>query len=150
MSAGTMTQAVTDEGVPDLPELVFPRGLVGFPDRQRFMLTRWGGEDSFFSVLHSLDQPGLDFVVVPPGLFFGDYAPEIDDDVASRLELEDAADALLLVLVTVAAKVEESTANLLGPLVVNLRTLQGGQAVLSPDRFSPRQSLIAGTSRLRS
>jgi flagellar assembly factor FliW len=149
MSAGTMTEPMTDEGVPDLPELVFSRGLVGFPDHQRFNLTRWGGEDSFFSVLHSLDLPGLDFVVMPPGLFFADYAPEIDDDLATRLALTSEEDALLLVTVTVAANVDESTANLLGPLVVNLRSLQGGQAVLSPERYSPRQPLVAGTSRLR-
>jgi flagellar assembly factor FliW len=149
MSAVAMTEPTADEGVPDLPELIFARGLVGFPDHRRFALIRWGEEDSFFSLLRSLDDPDLSFVVVPPAIFFGDYAPEIDDELARALELSSEDGALLLVMVTVAEQVEESSANLLGPLVVNLGTLQGGQAVLSPDRYSPRQPLVAGTSRLR-
>ena len=101
---------------PDLPELHFAAGLPGFPDARRFVLIRLGDELSPFSVLRSLDddpdsRPGLEFVVTHPAMFFPDYEPEIDDDVAGRLELKSAEDALLLVIVTVADPVSASTAN---------------------------------------
>ena len=110
-----------------LPELYFAGGLPGFPDARRFVLVRLGDEASPFSVLRSLDdgeddRPGLEFVVTHPAMFFPDYEPEIDDDVAGRLELKSAEDALLLVIVTVADPVSASTANLLGPIVVNRHT----------------------------
>jgi flagellar assembly factor FliW len=53
--------------------------------------------------LHSLDDPGLRFVVVPPATFFADYAPEIDDSVVTELGVESDDDVLALVVVTLGA-----------------------------------------------
>jgi flagellar assembly factor FliW len=132
----------------ELPELHFASGLPGFPDVRRFLLVRLGDELSPFSVLRSLDHgpddgPGLEFVVTHPGLFFPDYAPEIDDDTATRLELESADDALLLVIVTVAEPVAASTANLLGPIVVNRHTRAAAQAVLGNSGYATREALVS-------
>jgi flagellar assembly factor FliW len=132
---------------PDLPELHFATGLPGFPDARRFVLVRLGDEVSPFSVLRSLDdgpdnRPGLEFVVTHPGLFFPDYAPEIDDDIAGRLELKSADDALLLVIVTVTDPAAASTANLLGPIVVNRHTRAAAQAVLGNSGYATREALV--------
>jgi carbon storage regulator len=79
----------------ELPELRFASGLPGFPDARRFVLVRIGDELSPFSVLRSLDGGSdVEFVVTHPGLFFPDYAPEIDDDTADGLELKSGDDAL--------------------------------------------------------
>jgi flagellar assembly factor FliW len=131
----------------ELPELHFAGGLPGFPDVRRFVLVRLGDELSPFSVLRSLDDDsanpaGPEFVVTHPGLFFPDYEPEIDDDVAGRLELESADDALLLVIVTVADPVAASTANLLGPIVVNRHTRAAAQAVLGSSGYATREALV--------
>ena len=85
----------------------------------------------------------LEFVVTHPGLFFPDYAPEIDDDTANRLELESADDALLLVIVTVTEPVAASTANLLGPIVVNRHTRAAAQAVLGASGYNTREALVS-------
>ena len=132
--------ALTDT---DVPELTFPGGLPGFSDVRRFVLVRLGDELSPFSVLRSLDD-GVDveFVVTHPGLFFPDYEPEIDDDTANRLELTSADDALLLVIVTVADPVADSTANLLGPIVVNRHTRVAAQAVLGSSGYATREALV--------
>jgi flagellar assembly factor FliW len=131
----------------DVPELHFPSGLPGFPDVRRFVLVRLGDELSPFSVLRGLDEPAddrpaLEFVVTHPGLFFPDYEPEIDDDTANRLELTAADDALLLVIVTVADPVADSTANLLGPIVVNRHTRVAAQAVLGSSGYDTREALV--------
>lgn len=123
----------------DIPELLFPDGLMGFPDAKRFALISWGGEDSPFSLLHNLDDETLEFVVVPPSYFFPDYEPVIDDEVAARLGLSTADDALMLVIVTVPDEPRAATANLLGPVIINRHTLTAGQVVLSlPDDFVRR------------
>ncbi len=127
----------------DLPELRFRGGLPGFPDRERFTLSPWGDESSPFSLLRSLDSDDLSFVVVPPSLFFPEYEPEVADDTVAEIGIETADDAMVLVIVTVRRPVSESTANLLGPLVVNVHTLEGVQAVLDPDRYSPAEPLAA-------
>jgi len=134
----------------DLPELHFASGLPGFPDARRFVLVRLGDELSPFSVLRSLDDSpehpsGIEFVVTHPGLFFPDYEPEIDDDTAGRLELQSSDDALLLVIVTVADPVAASTANLLGPIVVNRHTRAAAQAVLGSSGYATREALVPTT-----
>lgn len=132
----------------EVPELHFAGGLPGFPDARRFVLVRLGEETSPFSVLRSLDdgpddQAGPEFVVTHPTLFFPDYEPVIDDDTVDRLELQSAEDALLLVIVTVADPVASSTANLLGPIVVNRHTRAAAQAVLGNSGYATREALVA-------
>ena len=127
----------------DVPELHFAGGLPGFPDVRRFVLIRLGDDASPFSVLRSLDDGSdLEFVVTHPGLFFPDYEPEIDDDTAQRLELKSADDALLLVIVTVGNPVSTSTANLLGPIVVNRHSRAAAQAVLGNSGYATREALV--------
>lgn len=122
--------------------MTFADGLAGFGGRRRFTLSRWGGDESPFSLLRSVDDADLAFVVVPPGLFFDDYQFDLGDDHVVRLGLESVEEALVLVIVTVPDRVQDATANLLGPLVVNTRTLVGVQAVLDPDRWPVRRRLV--------
>jgi flagellar assembly factor FliW len=139
----TPASASAAETATELPELHFASGLPGFPGVRRFVLVRLGDELSPFSVLRSIDdEGGPEFVVTHPGLFFPDYAPEIDDDTAGRLELESADDALLLVIVTVGEPVSASTANLLGPIVVNRHTRAAAQAVLGNSGYATREALV--------
>lgn len=121
----------------------FPQGIVGFGGPRRFRLTPWGGDGSPFSLLSSIDEPDLAFVVVPPAVFFADYEPEISDADVEALDLAGPEDALLLVIVTVPDTVRDATANLLGPLVVNTATNVGIQAVLAPERWPARRPLVA-------
>lgn len=123
-----------------VPQVLFPRGLPGFPGAQHFVLVRIGEEGSLFSALRCVDEE-LEFVVVPPHEFFPEYAPELDDDTVALLGLETADDALLLAIVTLADAIEDSTANLLGPIVVNRHTQNAVQAVLS-ERWSTRHRLL--------
>ena len=69
---------------PDLLTIAVPGGVAGFPSAERFALVELSPTSPFFR-LRSLDLPGLDFLVVPPAVFFPDYAPEIDDASAARL-----------------------------------------------------------------
>jgi flagellar assembly factor FliW len=135
------------DGLADPVEVELPAGLVGIPAARRFQLARWGGPDSPYALLRSLEVEDLEFVVVPPAPFFPDYAPVVDDDVVADLELSSADDAVVLVIVTVGDPVERSTANLLGPIVVNRSTRRGAQVVLSPEEHDPRHPLLAAAAQ---
>ena len=124
-----MTAVLTEVS---LPELTMTGGMAGFPDAERYVLVEVPEAGPMF-LLRSLDAPDLQFVVVPPSVFFPDYAPEIDDASAARLELTCSEDALLLVVLTVGDRAETATANLLAPIVINQRTRAAAQVVLQGD-----------------
>ena len=91
--AATMTSvehpAGHTEPVDEIPvlELVVP--FQGFPDHRRFALTRLD-EQGLMCALRSMEDPDLRFVVVPPALFFDDYAPQVDDSLVQTLEAGSA------------------------------------------------------------
>jgi flagellar assembly factor FliW len=134
--------AVAESAV-DTQELYFENGLPGFPEARRFTLIRWGDEQSPFSIMRAVELEGLEFVVVPPIVFFPDYAPEVDDATVGRLELNTAEDALVLAVVTLGDKPADATANLMGPIVVNRHTNKAAQAVLAQSGYDLRTPLVA-------
>lgn len=130
----------------DVPELVFASGLPGFPGERRFALVRWGAFEGPYSLMVDLDDPDVRFLVMPPYVFFPDYVVDLDDAIAAKVHLERPEDCLLLVIVTLGQRPEDATANLLGPIVVNLQTREGVQAVLAESGHSTRAPLAASTS----
>lgn len=135
--------AAVDEGQPETPTVTFRDGLPGFSAARSFSLQRWGGDDSPFSLLQSLDDDSLRFVVVPPDPFFPDYAPVLDDGDADRLGLTQPEDAIVLLVVNLGNRAEDATANLLGPVVINRHTLMAAQVVLSGQDLPPRRRLAS-------
>lgn len=135
------TDALPDPqiGHADQPEIRFSSGLVGYPAAQRFILEPCDG--GVFE-LRGLDD-GPDFVVVAPAPFFPNYAPVIDDETVDRLGLHGPDDALVLLVVTLRDRPEDASANTLAPLVINARTRDAAQVVLTGQPFSLRQPLLA-------
>jgi flagellar assembly factor FliW len=125
----------------DVPELRFANGLPGFPGERRFALVRWGASEGPYSLMVDLDDPEVRFLVMPPHLVYPDYVVDIDDAIATKVHLERAEDCLLLVIVTLTGRPEDATANLLGPVVINLSTREGTQAVLAESGYSTRTPL---------
>ena len=137
-----MEVRTTRFGVIDIAEdrvITFARGLLGFPQHQRFCLLE-PGEDACFFWLQSVDDPELAFVVTDPSLFVSDYSVQIRPEQMASLNLKDLADAQVFVIVN---KVDQTlTGNLQGPLVVNTLTRSGEQMVLAEKKWTTRHPLM--------
>src|SRR5436190_15006117 len=129
------------EAVTDVVEINFPAGLPGFPQAHRFELAPWGPAGSPFMMLSSVDDPEVGFVVVPPWVFYPDYEFELDNGTAERLSLASSEDAVVFAVVTLRDRPEDSTLNLLGPIVVNRFTHEAAQVVLPNSGYSVRAPL---------
>ncbi|NYI99847.1 flagellar assembly factor FliW [Nocardioides thalensis] len=117
----------------DIPVIELAHPLPGFPHDQRFALVRLD-DDGVLMAFRSLEREDLQFVVVPPSPFYPDYAPEISDDVVTDLEIGDASDVLVLLVVHAGASLADTTVNLRAPLVINTGTRRACQVVLDdPD-----------------
>jgi flagellar assembly factor FliW len=129
----------------DVVEINFPAGLPGFPDAHRFELAPWGPAGSPFMLLSSADDPEVGFVVVAPWVFYPDYEFELDSGMAERLSLDQAEDAVIFAVVTLRDRPEDSTMNLLGPIVVNRFTHEAAQVVLPSAGYSVRAPLAVAS-----
>jgi flagellar assembly factor FliW len=125
----------------DVAEITFPAGLPGFPHAHRFTVAPWGPAGSPFLLLSSREDADIGFVVVPPWVFYPEYDFELDNDTAERLALAAAEDAVVFAVVTLRERPEDSTLNLLGPIVVNRFTHEAAQVVLPSAGYSVRAPL---------
>ncbi len=124
-------------------EFTLPAGLIGFPEARRIELI-YNPEELPFLWLRCAEEQALNFIVVEPHVLVSDYAIEISDDDAARLGIAAPEDAFLLNIVTIRpAAPEHATVNLIGPIVVNRRTLVGRQVVIANFHdYSARHPLV--------
>ena len=119
----------------DLPaELHFPHGLVGLPDLHRFSLGTL--DDTPFLLLDSLDDSVFGFIVAPADLARHGYAGQVRDQGMATGE------DIVLVVLAVHGTPPVMTANLAGPIVVDLAGT-ATQVVLEGDAF-PLRASVAG------
>jgi flagellar assembly factor FliW len=119
--------AMTDTAV-DMPILDMAVPMSGFPAHRRFVLVRLN-DDGLLYAFTSVDDPELRFLVAPPEPFFPDYAPEIENDTLAALNTKDPD--RLLVMVVITAGMNETTANLLAPIIVDRDSRRAMQIVLT-------------------
>lgn len=116
--------------------LEFPAGIPAFEDCTRFQLFHDADSDEprvFW--LQSLDRPDLLFSLTDPALLGLRYELELSDAEVASLRLADPADAVVLLMVYRDGEAGDGQhpalahlrANLLGPLVLNLREKRGLQ-----------------------
>jgi flagellar assembly factor FliW len=111
-----------------LPTITMAVPMPGFPAHREFVLVRLN-EEGLLYAFTSIDDPELRFLVAPPEPFFPEYAPEIEDEVFAALNTKDPDRLLLMVVIT--AGVNETTANLLAPIVVDRDSMRAMQVVLN-------------------
>ena len=144
MSTATLTHAVDSRSasvVEEIPVIDMVEPMPGFPGVRRFALVRLD-EEGVLCALRSVDEPSLRFLVVPPHLFFPDYAPVVDDATVAALGIESPDDVVVLAVVNAGDSPVDATVNLLAPVLVNTATRQGAQVVLTDD-LPVRAPLVA-------
>jgi flagellar assembly factor FliW len=113
--------------------VTFASGLLGFPECRRFALLPGAAAMDGTYWLQSLEYPALAFLLIDPFVFFPDYSVDVAQGDAADLDRTGAsgpADMALLAIVTLPASAAgRPTANLQGPIVLNLRTRRGKQLV---------------------
>lgn len=108
----------------------FPDGLAGFENCKRFKLFHEEGKPTVFW-LQCVDDPDVMFPVVAPEQLDLEYQIELSDEDCSLIELQDGADAAVVVIIyRDAAKDGKIAANAQSPVVLNLKSRKGMQKIL--------------------
>ncbi len=122
--------------------LVFPSGILGFPDWTKYVILDHD-TDAPFKWLQCVEEPHLAFVILDPALFKPDYHITITADALIEIQkLEDDELSVVTILTIPSDDPTAVTANLRGPLVMNHRTRLCKQLVL-PEELPTRYPLFA-------
>jgi flagellar assembly factor FliW len=115
----------------------FPEGLPAFESVKDFVFVH-KPDLSPFLFMHALEPSDLSFVCVDPFLVNARYRPTISDADVSALHVQSPADLLLLSIVTVARDVRNTTANLQGPVAINIQACLGKQVICENQHYPVR------------
>lgn len=126
--------------------LTFEAGLYGLEDIKRYELLGSGQPGSPFMWLHALGQE-LYFAVIDPWLVMPDYSFDLSAENMLRLGATNPDQFVVLSIVAIPERVEDMTANLKSPVIINTKTRRGMQLILDDEKYSVRHRIITGERR---
>ncbi|MBD3322068.1 MAG: flagellar assembly protein FliW [Chitinivibrionales bacterium] len=121
--------------------ITFPSGLPGFEKNKEFVLIQIP-DYAPFEWLVCVDGTRLRFAVLNPMLFRPDYNPNMTKEQLEDLHIEKPEDILLYSIVTISENPDESTANLIGPVIINRTRRIAKQIVIEDERYTTREPIL--------
>jgi flagellar assembly factor FliW len=125
----------------DTDVITFPSGIPGFEEKKKFVLSEIA-EFKPFEWLACIDGSRLRFAVIHPLLFRPDYDPKITKAHIQELQLEKPDDVLMYTIVTIRENPIDSTANLIGPIIINKVKKLGKQIIVEDDRYTTQEPIL--------
>jgi flagellar assembly factor FliW len=121
--------------------ITFAHGIPGFENKKEFVLVQIP-DFVPFEWLVCVDGSRLRFAVINPLLFCPDYAPNIGKDQLDELHIQKPEDILLYTIVTIGENPLQSTANLIGPVLLNKSKRLGKQVIIEDERYSTQEPIL--------
>ena len=114
--------------------ILFPYGIYGFEDFNRFVLlhdVEYEEEnETVFRFLQCADDEHLCFTVINPDYIEPGYAPKLPESYIKKLGNFGDEDLAYLVIALINENLEDATANMQGPIVINSKNMLGLQVIL--------------------
>ena len=143
--------APTGSPLPNDVSVRFAHGIPGFEQVREWMFSTCVDIFPFFNMTAGDDS--VSFVCIDTFRICPDYRLYLPFPTSEPLAITDASAVAVLSIVTVGHRPEDTTANLMSPIVVNLDTKQGEQAISDtspyPLRFKIWDSLNLGQPQTR-
>lgn len=127
---------IDDDAVISMPD-----GMLGFSEITKYVLIQHR-DGSPFLWYQAVDEPNLAFVVVDAFTFFPDYEVVMSSEDVEVLKCSKPGDLAVFLVVVIPDNPEEMTANLRGPLVINVDNKVARQVVLTDEKYSPHHSIM--------
>lgn len=120
----------------------FIEPILGYEHLKKFALVDHM-PDSPFKWLQSIEDENVALPVTMPSFFNIKYEFTIPDDKAEKLDIKAPEDVLILNVVNVPnGRPQDTTINLIGPIIVNVNNKKAMQLVLVNTNYSVRHKLF--------
>lgn len=131
-----LTKNFGEVTIDDDKVLLFPNGIVGFPNLKNFALihnTEKAGSGVHW--LQSLEEPAFAMPVIDPLLVAPEYNPEVEYELLKPLGNLNPEEMLVLVTMTVPSDLTKMTVNLRAPIIVNSENRLSCQVILDSEQY---------------
>ena len=121
-----------------------PSGMLGFPDKKKFIILQHQ-ENSPFFWYQSVDDPTLAFVITNPFLFKPDYEINLEGALKEMSWNGDGKNDNLEIYIVVnipKGLPHKMSGNLIGPILINNKVHQAVQIVISDSPYTHKFPLI--------
>lgn len=127
--------------IEDKAIIVFEEGIPSFENEKQFVILPLE-EDSPFLILQSVTTPGLGFVIINPFEYFTDYTIDLSEPTVQKLNIANEEQVAIYTILTVQDPFENTTANLSGPIVINVKEQLGKQVILNTEKYTTKHRII--------
>ena len=145
---GTTMLAIRSEllGEIEIPEesvIDFPQGIFGFPDAHGFVVLP--AERDGFYWLQSLEFSALTFMALDPFVHVAGFSVDLAEGELGTLLPAEPKDIVVLSIVTLPRDPDGTpTANLQGPVAINVSRRVGRQLVIQDSEYGTRHPIAIG------
>lgn len=123
------------------------RNLLGFEDYRQFIIIAIKGQEPF-KWLQSIEEPALAFLTIDPLYFMPDYVVDVHPRDIEMLGAASEKDVIVLALVSIPpGKPNHMSANLQGPIAINMNNHNAAQLVLGESNYSTNHSIFKELER---
>ncbi len=128
--------------IKDEETITFHDGLPGFEDYKKFVIIKSEGLEVPFYWMQSAEKEDLAFVLLDPFVFKKNYSFELNKTVVDKLVIEKPEDVAVFSVVVIPEDISKMTANLLAPIVINIKSMQGKQVVLDSNEYHTKHLIL--------
>lgn len=127
----------------DKDVLTFNKGIPGFKELKIFVIADIE-DNEIFKLFQSLDDPDIGLVVVSPFQVMKEYEVNLNEEITEELDIKSPKDVVLYSVVNVNSDIKKITANLMAPIVINIKNNFGEQLILEKSGYKIKQPIFRG------
>lgn len=120
----------------------FTQGPPAFEEFTKFFIIDPEEENYPFKLLQSAEEESLGFILTDPFIFKPDYDFELNEETLQELQIEDASDIVVYVILVIPDKVEDISANMAAPVIINARKRLARQVILDDSDYQTRHKVF--------
>lgn len=123
--------------------ITIKKGIPGFKELTKFVIVDIEDND-VFKLIHSLEDPSLGLIILSPFEVVKDYEIKLNEEVIKELQIDKQDDVILYSIVTLSSDVNKITANLMAPIVINIKAKLGEQVIIENSKYKTKELIVQG------
>lgn len=120
--------------------ITFENGIPGFENLKKFVIIILQQTHPFLW-LQSVEED-ISLPMMSPFEIDEQYSPTIDDQELEMLKVNDEKDVLVLVVCVIPQDVSKMTANMVAPVLINIKAGLGKQVLANEGKYQVRQPIF--------